>query len=104
MEDLMRDSGLVQVQTKPATASLNLPSASHALEMMREAFGAYRAVVADLSDTEKSKKRGTKFTSALGSLKVLTALEPNSNLLSGLVPRHCKSGVWNRALVSTNDL
>ncbi len=55
LEDLMRDSGLVQVQTKPATASLNLPSASHALEMMREAFGAYRAVVADLSDTEKSK-------------------------------------------------
>ena len=51
----MRDSGLVQVQTKPATASLNLPSASHALEMMREAFGAYRAVVADLSETEKSK-------------------------------------------------
>ena len=51
----MRDSGLIQVQTKLATASLNLPSASHALEMMREAFGAYRAVVADLSDTEKSK-------------------------------------------------
>ena len=25
------------------------------MEMMREAFGAYRAVVADLSDTEKSK-------------------------------------------------
>ena len=55
LEDLMRDSGLVQVETKLATASLNLPSASHALEMMQEAFGAYRAVVADLSDTEKSK-------------------------------------------------
>ena len=55
LETLMRDSGLIQVQTKLATASLNLPSASHALEMMREAFGAYRAVVADLSDTEKSK-------------------------------------------------
>jgi len=55
LEDLMRDSGLIQVQTKFVTASLNLPSASHALEMMREAFGAYRAVLADLSDTEKSK-------------------------------------------------
>lgn len=55
LEDLMRDSGLVQVATKPATASLNLPSAAHALEMMQEAFGAYRAVVADLSNTEKSK-------------------------------------------------
>jgi ubiquinone/menaquinone biosynthesis C-methylase UbiE len=55
LEDLMRDSGLVQVQTKLVTASLNLPSASHALEMMQEAFGAYRAVLADLGDAEKSK-------------------------------------------------
>jgi len=55
LEGLMRDSGLVQVETKLVTASLNLPSASHALEMMREAFGAHRAVVADLSDAEKSK-------------------------------------------------
>lgn len=55
LEGLMRDSGFVQIQTKLVTASLNLPSASHALEMMREAFGAYRAVVADLSDTEKLK-------------------------------------------------
>jgi len=55
LEGLMRDSGLVQIETKLVTASLNLPSASHALEMMREAFGAYRAVVADLSDTEKLK-------------------------------------------------
>lgn len=55
LEGLLRDSGFVQIQTKLVTASLNLPSASHALEMMREAFGAYRAVVADLSDTEKLK-------------------------------------------------
>lgn len=55
LEGLMRDSGFVRIQTKLVTASLNLPSASHALEMMREAFGAYRAVVADLSDTEKLK-------------------------------------------------
>src|SRR5215831_14518797 len=55
LERLMQDSGLAHVQTKPVTASLNLPSASDALEMMQEAFGAYRAVVADLSDAEKSK-------------------------------------------------
>jgi SAM-dependent methyltransferase len=55
LEGLMRDSGLVQIQTKLVTASLNLPSAAHALEMMREAFGAYRAAVADLSDREKLK-------------------------------------------------
>jgi hypothetical protein len=51
----MRDSELIQVQTKLVMASLSLPSVSHALEMMRKAFGAYRAVVADLSDTEKIK-------------------------------------------------
>ena len=55
LERLMQDSGLVHVQTKQVTASLNLPNASHALEMMQEAFGAYRAVVADLSDAEKSR-------------------------------------------------
>jgi cyclopropane fatty-acyl-phospholipid synthase-like methyltransferase len=55
LESLMQDSGLTHVQTRHVTASLNLPSASHALEMMQEAFGAYRAIVADLGDTEKSK-------------------------------------------------
>ena len=58
LENLMRDSGLVQVQIKPVTASLNLPNASDALEMMREAFGAYRAVVADLGEADKSKAWG----------------------------------------------
>ena len=55
LERLMRDSGLAHVETKTVTASLNLFNASHALEMMQEAFGAYRAVVADLSDAEKTK-------------------------------------------------
>jgi SAM-dependent methyltransferase len=58
LENLMRDSGLVQVQIKPVTASLNLPNASDALEMMREAFAAYRAVVADLGEADKSKAWG----------------------------------------------
>src|SRR5262249_54552141 len=43
-------------------ASLNLPKASHALEMMQEAFAAYRAVVADLSDAEKSKAWNEVYT------------------------------------------
>ena len=62
MERLMRDSGLAQVQTKQVTASLNLPKASHALEMMQEAFAAYRAVVADLSDAEKLKAWNEVYT------------------------------------------
>jgi ubiquinone/menaquinone biosynthesis C-methylase UbiE len=61
LENLMQDSGLVQVQAKPVTAWLSLPNASHALEMMQEAFGACRAVVADLSDAEKSKAWGAVY-------------------------------------------
>jgi ubiquinone/menaquinone biosynthesis C-methylase UbiE len=61
LENLMQDSGLVQVQANPVTAWLSLPNASHALEMMQEAFGAYRAVVADLSDAEKSKAWGAVY-------------------------------------------
>jgi ubiquinone/menaquinone biosynthesis C-methylase UbiE len=55
LEQLMRDTGLVDVKTRVLRASLRLSDASAALEMMQQAFGAYRAVVADLSDAEKAK-------------------------------------------------
>lgn len=58
---LMRDSGLVDVRTRTVRAPLNLASASDALEMMQQAFGAYRAVVADLDDTKKSDAWGDVF-------------------------------------------
>jgi ubiquinone/menaquinone biosynthesis C-methylase UbiE len=52
---LMTDSGLGNVKTRVIRARLVLPSASDALQLMQEAFGAYRAVAADLSRTEKSE-------------------------------------------------
>jgi ubiquinone/menaquinone biosynthesis C-methylase UbiE len=55
LEELIKDSGLVHVKIKTLRASLRLPNASAALEMMQQAFGAYRAVVADLSDAERSR-------------------------------------------------
>jgi ubiquinone/menaquinone biosynthesis C-methylase UbiE len=54
LDRVMREAGLVDVTTTIVRASLRLPSASDALEMMQQAFGAYRAVVADLSDGERS--------------------------------------------------
>jgi ubiquinone/menaquinone biosynthesis C-methylase UbiE len=45
---LLADSGLVDVQASVVRAPRRLPSAAEALEMMQQAFGAYRAVVADL--------------------------------------------------------
>lgn len=53
LEQLMRDSGLGDLKTKVVRAPLVLPSASDALQLMQEAAGAYRAVVADLSEEEK---------------------------------------------------
>jgi ubiquinone/menaquinone biosynthesis C-methylase UbiE len=55
LEQLMKGAGLVDLKTKTLRASLRLPNASVALEMMQQAFGAYRAVVADLTDAERSK-------------------------------------------------
>ena len=55
LEELMKDSGLTDVKTRIVRAPLRLPNVSAALEMMQQAFGAYRAVVADLSDADKSK-------------------------------------------------
>lgn len=54
LERLMEDSGLGEVRTEFVRASLVLPSASDALQLLQEAAGAYRAVVADLDDAEKS--------------------------------------------------
>ncbi len=49
LEALFSDSGLADVETKVVRAPLRLASAAEAHEMMQQAFGAYRAVVADLS-------------------------------------------------------
>ncbi|MEK9661356.1 MAG: class I SAM-dependent methyltransferase [Alphaproteobacteria bacterium] len=54
LEKLLSDAGLGDVRTKVVCASLNLPSASDALHMIQQAFGAYRAVVADLDETARN--------------------------------------------------
>jgi ubiquinone/menaquinone biosynthesis C-methylase UbiE len=54
LEGLLYDSGLADVETKVIRAPLRLASATEALEMMQQAFGAYRAVVADLSSEARA--------------------------------------------------
>jgi SAM-dependent methyltransferase len=51
---LMKQSGLADVKTTAVRAPFVLPSASDALQLLQQAAGAYRAVVADLGDAEKS--------------------------------------------------
>jgi SAM-dependent methyltransferase len=55
LERLLRDSGLIDVRTRVVRAPLRLANASVALQMMQEAFGAFRAVVSDLSEAAKAK-------------------------------------------------
>jgi ubiquinone/menaquinone biosynthesis C-methylase UbiE len=54
LEALFSDSGLAEVEARVARASLRLASAAQALEMMQQAFGAYRAVVVDLSPAARA--------------------------------------------------
>jgi ubiquinone/menaquinone biosynthesis C-methylase UbiE len=55
LERLMKDSGFAEVKRQTVRAPLDLPSASDAVELMKEAAGAYRAVVADLGEEERAK-------------------------------------------------
>jgi ubiquinone/menaquinone biosynthesis C-methylase UbiE len=54
LEHLLSASGLTDVRTTVVRAPLRLSDASVALQMMQEAFGAYRAVVSDLSEAAKA--------------------------------------------------
>ncbi len=47
IERLFTDAGFAGVEQRTFSVPLRMPSATQALEMMREAFGAYRAVVSD---------------------------------------------------------
>ncbi len=50
---LMTSGGLVDLKEQVLRAPLRLASAAEALQMMQQAFGAYRAVAAELSDDKR---------------------------------------------------
>ena len=58
LERVMRDGGFVDVRTKVLRARFVLPSAADALTLLQEAAGAYRAVVAELGETERARAWG----------------------------------------------
>lgn len=53
--NLLEESGFTDIEVKTVQASIVLPSAADALHLMHEAAGAYRAVVADLNETARSR-------------------------------------------------
>lgn len=50
LADLLADCGFADVETRTVRAPLELDTADDALEMIQQAFGAYRAVIADLGE------------------------------------------------------
>ena len=50
MEGLLEGAGFAEVETRLATSHLKLESGAQMLEVMRQAFGAFRAVIAELSE------------------------------------------------------
>ncbi|MGE5270921.1 MAG: class I SAM-dependent methyltransferase [Thiohalocapsa sp.] len=54
LERVMTEAGLVELRTRIIRAPLRLTSSADALTMIQQAFGAYRAVLSDLGETEKT--------------------------------------------------
>jgi hypothetical protein len=76
----MKDGGFGEVKTKAVRVPLVLPSASDALQLMQEAAGAYRAVVADLSEAERSKAWG-EVHECLGQFEVSGGFQTEVELI-----------------------
>ena len=65
LRGLLADSALADVEARIVRARLRLASAAEALQMMQQAFGAYRGVVADLS----SEARAAAWSEVSGCLR-----------------------------------
>jgi ubiquinone/menaquinone biosynthesis C-methylase UbiE len=53
-EELLRAAGFADIEARGAAATLRLASAEQAIELMQQAFGVYRAAVADLGERERA--------------------------------------------------
>ena len=65
LSSLFSDNGLTDVETRVVRSPLKLGCAEDALQMIQQAFGAYRAVIAGLGDEE----RAAAWEDVLGYLK-----------------------------------
>jgi hypothetical protein len=82
---LLADSGLMDVKASVVRAPLRLSSAAEALEMMQQAFGAYRAVVADL-DPEARAAAWSEVGKCLRQFEDHEGLIPRSSSCSDRLP------------------
>ncbi|MDH5708923.1 MAG: methyltransferase domain-containing protein [Hylemonella sp.] len=86
LERLFTESGYADVEQRTMTVPLRMASAAQALEMMREAFGAYRAVV---SDQPKSVQTAAwaEVEQMLKGMESATGFEASAELLVAAATR-----------------
>ncbi len=82
LEGLLSDSGFVDIKMVTVLAPLRLSSADDALAFMQQAAGAYRAVVADLSDNAKVDA-WAEVRDGLGQFENDTGFETDLELVIG---------------------
>ena len=87
LENLLSESGYVDVKSTTVQATLRMASADDTLEMMQQAFGAYRAVIADLSDDAKADA-WAEVREYIGQFETDTGFETDFEFIigSGAVP------------------
>ena len=82
LDSLLRDSGFSDVRTTAIRAPLRLPTMADTVQMMQQAFGAYRAVVADLDDAKRSAA-WAEVAACLKQFEVRGAFETFSSFIIG---------------------
>ena len=80
LEALFKTAGYVDTRIEPVAARLSMESVDDALGMMQEAFGAYRAVLADL-DGEKRDAAWAEIGHCLEQFSVSGGFTADMNLL-----------------------
>jgi ubiquinone/menaquinone biosynthesis C-methylase UbiE len=80
IERLFTESGFAGVEQRTLALPVRMPSAGQALEMMQEAFGAYRAVVSDCSEAVR-QAAWAEVTETLKGFETATGFEGPAEVL-----------------------
>lgn len=86
LERLFTEGGYADVEQRTMTVPLRMASAAQALEMMREAFGAYRAVVSDQPESVQTAA-WAEVEQMLKGMESATGFEASAELLVAAATR-----------------
>ena len=80
IERLFTESGFVDFEQHSLTSPLRMPSSSQALDMMQEAFGAYRAIINDSPEAVRNAA-WSEVSATLDSFETATGFEAPAEVL-----------------------